>query len=82
MTGPLARRLLWTIEDAGAETGCPGRDGKLVTLDGERDIPPAVTVRLWHPARAGTAQVQGWRDRLVRDELAQPFKQACPRCTC
>lgn len=76
VTGPLARRLLWTVQDDGTETGLPGPDGKLATLDGERDIPPAATVRLWHPARAGTAQVQAWRDRLVRDELAQPFKQA------
>jgi hypothetical protein len=77
VTGPLARRLLWTIEDsAGAATGLPGSDGKLVTLDGERDIPPAATVRLWHPARAATEQVRGWRDRLARDGLVQPFKQA------
>ena len=76
VTGPLARRLLWTIDDAAATaTGLPG-DGKLVTLDGEQDIPPAATIRLWHPARAATAQVQGWRDRLVRDGLVQPFKQA------
>jgi hypothetical protein len=76
VTGPLARRLLWTIEDAtAAATGLPG-DGKLVTLDGERDIPPAATVRLWHPARAATGQVRGWRDRLVGDGLVQPFKQA------
>lgn len=77
VTGPLARRLLWTIEDsAWTATGLPGGDGKLVTLDGERDVPPGATVRLWHPARAATAQVRGWRDRLVRDELVQPFKQA------
>jgi len=76
VTGPVARRLLWTIEDpAGSVTGLPAGDGKLVTLDGDRDIPPAATVRLWHPARAATAQVQGWRDRLVRDDLVQPFKQ-------
>jgi hypothetical protein len=76
VTGPLARRLLWTVEGDVAETGLPSADGKLATLDGEREVPPAATVRLWHPARAGTAQVQGWRDRLVREELAQPFKQA------
>jgi hypothetical protein len=77
VTGPLARRLLWTIEDAaGAATGLPGGDGTLMTLDGARDIPPAATVQLWHPARAATAQVRGWRDRLVRDEFVQPFKQA------
>lgn len=77
VTRPLARRLLWTIEDAAGEVaGLPGGDGKLVALDGERGIPPAATVRLWHPAHAATAQVQGWRDLLVRDGLVQPFKQA------
>jgi Domain of unknown function (DUF4132) len=77
VTGPAARRLLWTIEDpAGTVTGLPGGDGKLSTLDGVRDIGPTATVRLWHPARAATAQVRAWRDRLVRDEQVQPFKQA------
>jgi hypothetical protein len=61
----------------GAETatGMPRHDTQLVTLDGEQDIPADATIRLWHPARAETAEVQRWRDRLVHDELVQPFKQ-------
>jgi hypothetical protein len=77
VTGPVARRLLWTIDDpAGDVTGLAGADGTLVTLDGTRDIPAGATVRLWHPARAATAQVRAWRDRLSGDGLLQPFKQA------
>jgi hypothetical protein len=76
VTGRLARRLLWTAEDgAGAATGMPGRDGRLVTVDGVHDIPAGATIRLWHPARAATAEVQAWRDRLDRSGLVQPFKQ-------
>src|SRR5215469_3591974 len=76
ITGQLARRLLWTVEDgARTATGMPRGNGQLVSLDGEHDIPADATIRLWHPARAATAEVQRWRDRLVRDELVQPFKQ-------
>jgi len=77
VTGPLARRLLWTAQ-AGARdvTGIPTADGRLITLDGELDIPAGATIRLWHPARAATAEVQAWRDRLAGDEIVQPFKQA------
>ena len=38
--------------------------------------PARGTVRLWHPARADTAQVRQWRDYLVSAERTQPFKQA------
>jgi hypothetical protein len=47
-----------------------------MTLTGRQHFPARATIRLWHPARAATAEVQGWRGRLVRDQLVQPFKQA------
>ena len=77
VTGPLTRRLLWTAQ-AGIRrvTGIPTADGRLITLDGELDIPAGATIRLWHPGRAVTAEVQAWRDRLAGDEIIQPFKQA------
>jgi Domain of unknown function (DUF4132) len=62
-------------------TGIPA-DGGLLDgglLDGpggQHPIPPEATVRLWHPARADTAQVRQWRDYLVSAERIQPFKQA------
>jgi hypothetical protein len=77
VTGQLTRRLLWTAQTGSqAISGIPGADGQLLTLDGRYDIPAGATMRLWHPARAATAEVQGWRDRLVSDDLIQPFKQA------
>jgi hypothetical protein len=77
VTAPIARRLLWTVEvEDESVTGLPSPDGGLVTLDGTLPIPSSATVRLWHPARAATIEVQGWRDRLVRDGSVQPFKQA------
>jgi Domain of unknown function (DUF4132) len=76
VTGPLARRLLWTVQDDGATaTGLPASTGMLAALDSDHDIPADAVISLWHPARAATAEVQRWRDRLARDELVQPFKQ-------
>jgi hypothetical protein len=77
VTGQLARRLLWTVDDGTQiAAGMPQADGQLMTLDGRRQIAAGAAIRLWHPARATTAEVQGWRGRLVRDQLVQPFKQA------
>jgi hypothetical protein len=77
VTGPLARHLLWTVDDGTrSSTGMPAGDGQLMTLSGQQHLPARAIIRLWHPARAATAEVQGWRDRLVRDQLVQPFKQA------
>lgn len=74
VTGQLSRRLLWTA--SGRVTGIPMNDGRLMTMDGPAEVPSDAVVRLWHPARAATAEVRRWRDRLVRDEFVQPFKQA------
>jgi hypothetical protein len=78
ITGSLARGLIWAFDTstAGRLTGMPADSHLLDTLAGQQQIPPGATVRLWHPARAGTAEVQAWRDHLVAAAQAQPFKQA------
>ncbi|HEX9031356.1 MAG TPA: DUF4132 domain-containing protein [Streptosporangiaceae bacterium] len=60
----------------GAFTGMPSADGRLVTLDGMRDLPAAGTVRLWHPVRAEAGEVAAWRDHLLACGTRQPFEQA------
>ncbi len=78
ITGRLARGLIWAFDTstAGRLTGMPAGGHLLDTPAGQQPIPPDATVRLWHPARAGTAEVQAWRDHLVAAAQAEPFKQA------
>lgn len=74
VTGPLTRGLIWSFSTG--VTGIPA-DGDLLDGPGSlHPIPSEATVRLWHPARADTAQVRQWRDYLVSAERTQPFKQA------
>jgi hypothetical protein len=62
LVGPLARRLIWTV------------DGESVLGD---DAPADdATVRLWHPVDAAPEDVHRWRRELEAAELTQPFKQA------
>ncbi|HVB43860.1 MAG TPA: DUF4132 domain-containing protein [Streptosporangiaceae bacterium] len=78
VTAAFARALLWVIETpAGVSlTGLPAGNGTLTTLDGQRDLPAAATVRLWHPARAGAEEVLAWREFLLAAGVRQPFRQA------
>ena len=79
VTGSVARGLIWSFSTG--VTGIPA-DGDWFDGDwfdgtgGQHAIPAEGTVRLWHPARAGTAQVGRWRDYLVAAGRAQPFRQA------
>ena len=74
VTGPLTRGLIWSFSTG--VTGIPADGGLLDGPGGQHPIPLEATVRLWHPARADTAQVRQWRDYLVTAERTQPFKQA------
>ena len=74
VTGALTRGLIWSFSTG--VTGIPADGDRLAGADGEQVIPAEATVRLWHPARADTAQVGRWRDYLVAAGRAQPFKQA------
>jgi hypothetical protein len=78
VTGRLARSLIWSFDTGNGieETAMPAGGQRLHTLAGRRPGPAEATVRLWHPARAATAEVRGWRDHLVTAGLRQPFKQA------
>jgi uncharacterized protein DUF4132 len=73
VTRAFSRRLIWSFGDV---TGIPSGDRVLLCPEGLLAIPADARVRLWHPARADTAQVQRWRDYLVSVEAVQPFKQA------
>ncbi len=74
VTGSVTRGLIWSFSTG--VTGIPADGDRLEGADGHHAIPPEATVRLWHPARADTAQVGRWRDYLVAAGRMQPFKQA------
>jgi Domain of unknown function (DUF4132) len=74
VTGTVARGLIWSFSTG--EVGIPADDGLIDGTGGRLPIPSEAMVRLWHPARAGTAQVGRWRDYLVAAGRVQPFKQA------
>jgi hypothetical protein len=69
VTGTLGRRLIWQVTDAG------GSRAVLPALDGS-DVPDEAVVSLWHPCEQPADEVRRWRDRLLEEELLQPFKQA------
>ncbi|SEL47393.1 DUF4132 domain-containing protein [Streptacidiphilus jiangxiensis] len=68
VTGVLTRGLIWEFADAkGVWTAAAPGTGPARS---------AVRVRLWHPLRASVDDIRAWRERIVADELRQPFKQA------
>jgi hypothetical protein len=73
LTGTLARRLLWQLDDTVAIPW----EGKLVALTGRQATPRKNTVvSLWHPLGSEPGEVLAWREWLERHEVTQPFKQA------
>ena len=81
LLGHIARRLIWTLEQAGQRQAVMAADDRLIDAHGAAmedwtagDLP--VTVRLWHPIDEPAAQVLAWRLRLEALGLTQPFKQA------
>jgi hypothetical protein len=66
ITGAVVRGLIWEFQD---------EDGRwrasLAAPGGE-----AAHVRLWHPIRATVDDVRAWRERVVDEQVRQPFKQA------
>jgi hypothetical protein len=81
LAGTVARRLIWEVEVS------PGRWHAVLPGDGGAELRdaagtaapapgPDATIRLWHPIRAQTQEIQAWRDLLTERRVRQPFKQA------
>ncbi|MEV6837913.1 DUF4132 domain-containing protein [Streptomyces sp. NPDC051133] len=71
VTGTLVRGLIWeyrNVEDADGEWRATA---PMAEPPGEPE-----RVRLWHPIRATADDIRTWRERLVAEQLRQPFKQA------
>jgi hypothetical protein len=75
LAGWLTRRLIWRFGDDGP-LGMVHGDG-FADVDGAAIRPnPAARVRLWHPIESAAEDVLRWRQRLVAEDITQPFKQA------
>lgn len=73
LLGTLARRLIWLADDQPVAWS----GDELTTVDGTAVTPgDASQVRLWHPIGRPVEEVLAWRERLERDLVVQPFKQA------
>jgi hypothetical protein len=72
-----ARRLIWSFEIGGRWiAGLPKSNGILDAAGTPLSLSGKTRVRLWHPMQSDAADVLAWRQRLVRLEITQPFKQA------
>ena len=80
LVGPLARRLIWSLDsaDGSSQTVLPSGDGKLLhSATGEEVAVSAnAKVRLWHPIESPVNDIEAWRSRLEDLQLEQPFAQA------
>ncbi|GAA2190510.1 DUF4132 domain-containing protein [Micromonospora lupini] len=78
VTATFGRRLLWETGGDGQRwtAGLPRcePDGWTLVDRAGQTLPPG-RIRLWHPARADTADVLAWREHLLAAGLTQPFKQ-------
>ncbi|MEO3825124.1 DUF4132 domain-containing protein [Actinomadura sp. B10D3] len=66
VTGAIVRGLIWEFED---------EDGVWHASMTDPAGTPA-RVRLWHPIRVATDEVRAWRERVMDEQIRQPFKQA------
>ena len=73
----LSRQIIWNITQAGQTTAMIRVDevwlnnkDEVVTLHENAEV------SLWHPALAPLAEVQKWREFLIRHQIQQPSKQA------
>jgi hypothetical protein len=77
LVSAFARRLIWSFEIKGTWTaGFPETKGICDATGAPLHLHGKTRVRLWHPMQSEAAHVLAWRQRLVKLEITQPFKQA------
>lgn len=77
LLGFLGRRLIWVFRnDRGDQSGIWAGEGVTDSFGKQVDLSAARTVRLWHPLASDSAEVQRWRERIFKEKIQQPFRQA------
>ncbi|TXF86668.1 DUF4132 domain-containing protein [Neolewinella aurantiaca] len=74
-----ANRLIWLFSDADGKNSVAviRANDRWEDIAGEAvDLAGRQQMRLWHPALVSTAEVEEWRNYLLRREVVQPLKQA------
>jgi hypothetical protein len=75
--GPIARRLIWGIEEGDRSVAAVWRGTALIDVSGEpvRGFSDDARVHLWHPLESEEDEVLAWRARLAAEGVVQPFRQ-------
>lgn len=78
LIAPMARGLIWRVEDGDRTTTVIWPDGAPIQADDRSPswIGDRAIVRLWHPVDAHPGEVAAWREWMLRRGFRQPFKQA------
>jgi|GEM_PF-1434519 len=78
LMGPLVKKLIWQAKTTTETISFMPLGNELADSRGHSvSISDAATIRLWHPALAGSVEeVVGWRNRLFEQHIVQPFRQA------
>ncbi|HLJ23306.1 MAG TPA: DUF4132 domain-containing protein [Candidatus Acidoferrales bacterium] len=78
LLGFLGRRLIWVFRSERGEdqSGIWSADGVIDSFGIPVDLGGARSVRLWHPLASDSAEIQRWRERIFKQKIRQPFRQA------
>lgn len=78
LISPLVKRLIWQAQTKTGTIAFMALENELADRSGHAvSIPDDATIRLWHPALAGSVEeVVSWRNLLFEKHLVQPFRQA------
>lgn len=75
----LAEKIIWEFDLGTEKVIGLARAESLQRPDGTVEYPASdqiQSIRIWHPSTATVAEVEAWRDFLIRQQIRQPFKQA------
>jgi Domain of unknown function (DUF4132) len=74
----IARRLIWQFESGKHHALGIWLDGQLVDVTHQPIdwLDDQTQVQLWHPIAATSETILAWRNWLLQNQIAQPFKQA------
>ncbi|MFD0917130.1 DUF4132 domain-containing protein [Pseudahrensia aquimaris] len=73
--GVLSRRLVWRAQGEAGQRTFLAPDGNAIDPDGNAIDLTDTKISLWHPTMSSADEIAAWRERIVADEIIQPFRQ-------